>query len=269
MSGFTIAKDLSIQGMMPENWLYYINHRPNKRANARFGIKEGPQGRKVLAFAKRNIKPGEEIFVDYGNQWEAPTSEKMNAISNEKDYYDEGEYVLVRGHDEGRPEEIWVAIVKKRWLDGSNKYTVAYLYHPTHLILPAQHSYEFGVWELLMCKQTEQIEAENIMTRTTVAKGLDFTEDQSATWWWNRWYNRHTLHISNRKETVEPSKVKNHRGNDKKSLREPQAIEDARKSSYEGPRLRSNAREQMQENFSEVAITPNVYQVRHLFITEL
>lgn len=60
---FTVARNKTIDGNVPENTARYINHscRPNCEAT-------GPSG-KVFIFSTRRIKPGEELFYDYGKEY--------------------------------------------------------------------------------------------------------------------------------------------------------------------------------------------------------
>jgi len=60
---FEITKKKTIDGTIRENTARYINHscRPNCEAE----IKKG----RVLIFAKRNIKKGEELAYDYGKEF--------------------------------------------------------------------------------------------------------------------------------------------------------------------------------------------------------
>ncbi|MFA7315447.1 MAG: SET domain-containing protein-lysine N-methyltransferase [Candidatus Paceibacterota bacterium] len=60
---FEITKKRTIDGTIRENTARYINHscRPNCEAE----IKKG----RVLIFAKRNIKKGEELAYDYGKEF--------------------------------------------------------------------------------------------------------------------------------------------------------------------------------------------------------
>ncbi|PSN67063.1 SET domain-containing protein [Corynespora cassiicola Philippines] len=50
---------------------FYINEKPFSEANAEFRYMEGRRRREVVARAKRDILPGEEIFAQYsdGTQW--------------------------------------------------------------------------------------------------------------------------------------------------------------------------------------------------------
>jgi len=60
---FAVAKNLTIDGNIPENTARYINHscRPNCEAI-------GPRGR-VFIFSRRRIKAGEELSYDYGKEY--------------------------------------------------------------------------------------------------------------------------------------------------------------------------------------------------------
>ncbi len=62
---FTINKTWTIDGKERANTARYINHscRPNSEVEV-YGRK-----REVKVFAKRNIKPGEEITYDYGKEY--------------------------------------------------------------------------------------------------------------------------------------------------------------------------------------------------------
>lgn len=66
MSGkylFEVSKKVTIDGNIPSNTARYINHScaPNCEA-------DGPTG-KVFILAIRNIKPGEELTYDYGEEY--------------------------------------------------------------------------------------------------------------------------------------------------------------------------------------------------------
>ncbi|MBP9710726.1 MAG: SET domain-containing protein-lysine N-methyltransferase [Candidatus Pacebacteria bacterium] len=66
MSGkylFEVSKKVTIDGNIPSNKARYINHScaPNCEA-------DGPSG-KVFILALRNIKPGEELTYDYGEEY--------------------------------------------------------------------------------------------------------------------------------------------------------------------------------------------------------
>ena len=60
---FEITKKLTIDGNVPGNTARFINHScaPNCEADTWKG--------KVYIFAKRNIKPGEELAYDYGEEY--------------------------------------------------------------------------------------------------------------------------------------------------------------------------------------------------------
>lgn len=60
---FETGRGLMINGNVPSNIARYINHScaPNCEAM-------GPRGR-VFIFAKKNIKPGEELTYDYGKEY--------------------------------------------------------------------------------------------------------------------------------------------------------------------------------------------------------
>jgi len=60
---FATSKDEMIDGNIPSNTARYINHscRPNCEAR-------GPKGR-VFIFSLRNIKAGEELTYDYGEEY--------------------------------------------------------------------------------------------------------------------------------------------------------------------------------------------------------
>ena len=60
---FEVSSKKTIDGSGRENKARYINH--SCRPNAEVDIKKG----KVLIFAKRNIKAGEEISYDYGKEY--------------------------------------------------------------------------------------------------------------------------------------------------------------------------------------------------------
>jgi hypothetical protein len=60
---FEVGKNKVIDGNIPSNVARYINHScaPNCEA-------DGPEG-KVYIWALRNIKPGEELTYDYGEEY--------------------------------------------------------------------------------------------------------------------------------------------------------------------------------------------------------
>lgn len=60
---FEVGKGKTINGNIPSNTARYINHScvPNCEA-------DGPEG-KVYIWALRNIKPGEELTYDYGEDY--------------------------------------------------------------------------------------------------------------------------------------------------------------------------------------------------------
>ncbi len=60
---FEVGKKTTINGNIPKNIARYINHscRPNCEA-------DGPEGR-VFITAIKNIKAGEELFYDYGEEY--------------------------------------------------------------------------------------------------------------------------------------------------------------------------------------------------------
>lgn len=60
----TIGADLCIRPDPDTCMLFKVNHW-RQRANMQFIVKESLLGRKVYAFAKRDIAPGHEIFADY------------------------------------------------------------------------------------------------------------------------------------------------------------------------------------------------------------
>lgn len=60
---FEITKKKTIDGTIRENTARYINH--SCRPNCEVEIRKG----RVLVFAKRNIKKGEELAYDYGKEF--------------------------------------------------------------------------------------------------------------------------------------------------------------------------------------------------------
>lgn len=60
---FEITKKKTIDGTIRENTARYINH--SCRPNCEVEIRKG----RVLVFAKRNIKKGEELGYDYGKEF--------------------------------------------------------------------------------------------------------------------------------------------------------------------------------------------------------
>ena len=60
---FEISKKWIIQGNSRENLARYINHscKPNCRAEI--------DGRRIFIYARRNIKPGEELAYNYGKNY--------------------------------------------------------------------------------------------------------------------------------------------------------------------------------------------------------
>jgi SET domain-containing protein len=60
---FEVGKNKTINGNVKENTARYINHscRPNCEA-------DGPEGR-VFIFSLKNIKAGEELTYDYGEEY--------------------------------------------------------------------------------------------------------------------------------------------------------------------------------------------------------
>lgn len=60
---FEISNRRTIDGTLRENTARYINH--SCRPNCEIDIKKG----RVFIFAKRSIKPGEELCYDYGKDY--------------------------------------------------------------------------------------------------------------------------------------------------------------------------------------------------------
>jgi len=60
---FEVKKDVNIDGSPRRNLARYVNHgcRPNLEAHA--------VGRRIFYVAARNIRPGEELTVDYGKSY--------------------------------------------------------------------------------------------------------------------------------------------------------------------------------------------------------
>ncbi len=62
---FTITQDVTVDGRGRENIARYINHSCTPNAEAEADEEE----LRIRIFAKRNIKPGEELTYDYGKEY--------------------------------------------------------------------------------------------------------------------------------------------------------------------------------------------------------
>ena len=60
--------DMSIQGISPTNWAYWVNHPPAgppNKTNAMFFTVEGPTERFIVLMSTRYIAANTEIFAEY------------------------------------------------------------------------------------------------------------------------------------------------------------------------------------------------------------
>ncbi|KAL5393332.1 hypothetical protein DPSP01_000155 [Paraphaeosphaeria sporulosa] len=202
MTAFAVAKDMSIQGIHPSNWLYWVNHPPrDKKANAEFRMIEGASGRFVVLMPTRRINKGEEVFANYAADFAGfpEPSEKQSHVLCEQelkknDDYSVGEYILVFGICEVTGDHhVWVGKIAKKY--HGDQFGVHWLYHPSqlpeadNLELPRAvklKTQQFDPWELIISEEGSIVDRSIIMSRYEgMIERAALKRKEQGFWWWD------------------------------------------------------------------------------------
>ncbi|KAF2447488.1 hypothetical protein P171DRAFT_226100 [Karstenula rhodostoma CBS 690.94] len=217
MTAFQIAKGMSIQGIDPGNWLYWVNHPPpGKKANAEFKMVEGASERFIVLMPTRRIQQNEEILAEYAADFpgfedvSGNKSEESCTEQSEADDYSIGEYVLIFGRcEEANHEQVWVGKIAKKYKD--DNFGIHWLYHPSHLNqvdgleLPQslkQKTRQFDPWELIISEHGSIVDKKVIMGRVGMLERAGTVKQKKhGTWWWD-WVIRYRRQVDLDTNTV-------------------------------------------------------------------
>ncbi|KAF2259138.1 hypothetical protein CC78DRAFT_586296 [Lojkania enalia] len=196
---FQISEDASIDGSRNGSKIFFINHQPFHKTNASFTYIEGPDRRKIIAFTRKNIMAGEEIFAQYsdGDHWIFPTVTATDANA-----YQPNQYVFVQGQDNKGKDALWIAKILKGLDNG--QFEVQWAVYPADISSVNRKRYSFGENELLMTIDKADraiLQSEHLAGKATVKEHCEQSNGNELIW--------HKLYCTRLKQViVGPSLVK-------------------------------------------------------------
>jgi hypothetical protein len=177
---FDIANERSL--VCKREGAYWINEKTYRHANAEYRYMEGCRRREIVAFAKRDIKAGEEIYAQY--------SDKTNNFPLRDPEL--GDYVLICGERDDKKEyENWVG--KLIGIDENKNLKVQWLLRKEDLYwMPdkIRKKISLGTGELIMTTGWEATCSWSTFVQTVyVREGMPSGELNTNSWWWQRQYD--------------------------------------------------------------------------------